>query len=156
MGLKSTIWLLTIIILVVYNGLNYYKALERNLEREECAKIFKQDLQQIILVKFFLNLLKKRGKIANPEREFEINWVEYSGDEGGIICRLSCKNNNPEDEDKEDYVVSITHLKIDPNHPSSDEIATYQRERNRKLMLQNRGSAMTELMPLKTSKKTPY
>jgi hypothetical protein len=103
--------------------------------------------------KEFLNLLKKRGKIANPEREFEINWVEYSGDEGGIICRLSCKNNNPEDEDKEDYVVSITHLKIDPNHPSSDEIATYQRERNRKLMLQNRGSAMTELMPLKTSKK---
>jgi hypothetical protein len=103
--------------------------------------------------KEFLNLLKKRGKIANPEREFEINWVEYSGDEGGIICRLSSKNNNPEDEDKEDYVVSITHLKIDPNHPSSDEIATYQRERNRKLMLQNRGSAMTELMPLKTSKK---
>ncbi|WP_413174225.1 hypothetical protein [Anabaena azotica] len=97
--------------------------------------------------KEFLKMLKKRGEIANPEKEFEVSWVAYSGDEGGIMCKLVSKNNNPEDQDKEEYVVSITHLKIDPDHPHAEEIATYQRERNRKLMLQNRGSLITELMP---------
>jgi hypothetical protein len=48
--------------------------------------------------------------------------------------------------------VSITHLKIDPDHPHAEEIAAYQRERNRKLMLQNRGSLMTELMPSRSPK----
>jgi hypothetical protein len=48
--------------------------------------------------------------------------------------------------------VSITHLKIDPDHPHAEEIATYQRERNRKLMLQNRGSLLTELMPSRLPK----
>lgn len=103
--------------------------------------------------KEFLKMLKKRGEIANPEKEFEVNWVAYSGDEGGIMCKLVSKNNNPEDEDKEEYVVSITHLKIDPDHPHAEEIVTYQRERNRKLMLQNQGSVMAELMSLRSPEK---
>lgn len=97
--------------------------------------------------KELLKMLKTRGDIINPEKEFEVDWVSYSGDEGGIMCRLISKNDNPEDENVAQYVVSITHLKIDPDHPHAEEIATYQRERNRKLMLQNRGSLMTELMP---------
>ncbi|WP_016949543.1 hypothetical protein [Anabaena sp. PCC 7108] len=102
--------------------------------------------------KELLKMLKKRGDIINPEKEFEIDWVDYSGDEGGIMCRLVSKNDNPKDEDKAQYVVSITHLKIDPDHPHAEEIATYQRERNRKLMLQNRGSLLTELMPSRPPK----
>ncbi|MBD2664060.1 hypothetical protein B6N60_03675 [Richelia sinica FACHB-800] len=103
--------------------------------------------------KEFLKMLKKRGELVNPEKEFEVDWVAYSGDEGGIMCRLVSKNDNPKDEDQAQYVVSITHLKIDPDHPHAEEIATYQRDRNRKLMLQNRGSLMTELMPLSPPKK---
>jgi len=99
--------------------------------------------------KELLKMLKTRGDIINPEKEFEVDRVSYSGDEGGIMCRLISKNDN---EDKAQYVVSITHLNIDPNHPHAEEIATYQRERNRKLMLQNSGSLMTELMPSRSPK----
>ncbi|AFZ57015.1 hypothetical protein H6G54_28310 [Anabaena cylindrica FACHB-243] len=102
--------------------------------------------------KELLKMLKTRGDIINPDKEFEIDWVAYSGDEGGIMCRLVSKNDNPEDEDKAQYVVSITHLKIDPDHPHAEEIVTYQRERNRQLMLQNRSSLITELMPSRPSK----
>jgi hypothetical protein len=103
--------------------------------------------------KEFLKVLKTRGDVVNPEKEFEVNWVDYSGDEGGIMCRLVSKNDNPEDEDIAQYVVSITHLKIDPDHPHAEEITTYQRERNRKLMLQNRSSLLTELIPSRSPKK---
>jgi len=103
--------------------------------------------------KELLKMLKTKGDIINPDKEFEVDWVAYSGDEGGIMCRLVSKNDNPEDEDKAQYVVSITHLKIDPDHPYAEEIETYQRLRNRKLMLQNRGNLMTELMPLHSPKK---
>jgi hypothetical protein len=48
--------------------------------------------------KEFLKILKTRGDIVNPEKEFEVDWVDYSGDEGGIMCRLVSKNDNPEDE----------------------------------------------------------
>jgi hypothetical protein len=102
--------------------------------------------------KELLKMLKTRGDIINPEKEFEVDRVSYSGDEGGIMCRLVSKNDNPENEDKAQYVVSITHLEIDPDHPHAEEIATYQRGRNRKLMLQNRGSLLTELMPSRSPK----
>ena len=102
--------------------------------------------------KELLKMLKTRGDIINPEKEFEVDRVSYSGDEGGIMCRLVSKNDNPEDEDKAQYVVSITHLEIDPDHPHAEEIATYQRDRNRKLMLQNHGSLLTGLMPSRPPK----
>jgi hypothetical protein len=126
---------------------NYLEATELTKKLEASLPI------KVKAGKEFIKMLKKRGEIVNPEKEFEVNWVAYSGDEGGIMCRLVSKNDNPEGEDKVQYVVSITHLKIDPNHPHAEEIATYQRERNRKLMLQNRGSLMTELMPLHSPKK---
>jgi hypothetical protein len=107
---------------------------------------------KVKVAKELLKMLKTRGDIINPAKEFEVDWVAYSGDEGGIMCRLVSKNDNPEDEDKALYIVSITHLKIDPDHPHAEEIAAYQRERNRKLMLQNRGSLMTELMPSRSPK----
>ena len=102
--------------------------------------------------KELLKMLKTRGDIINPEKDFEVDRVSYSGDEGGIMCRLVSKNDNPEDEDKAQYVVSITHLEIDPDHPHAEEIATYQRDRNRKLMLQNHGSLLTKLMPSRSPK----
>ncbi|MBE9233772.1 hypothetical protein IQ231_19385 [Cuspidothrix issatschenkoi LEGE 03284] len=121
------------------------------------AKVLTQKLEASLPIKVkaakeLLKMLKTRGDIINPEKEFEVDWVSYSGDEGGIMCRLISKNDNPEDENVAQYVVSITHLKIDPDHPHAEEIATYQRERNRKLMLQNRGSLMTELMPSRPPK----
>jgi hypothetical protein len=71
--------------------------------------------------KYFRKMLKERGEKATPEQEFIVELVKYSGDAGGIMCSLTA---NP--EQKEQYVISITHLKIDPNHPLAEEVEAYQ------------------------------
>jgi hypothetical protein len=102
--------------------------------------------------KEFLKTLKQKGVNADPDREFEIDFVAYSGDEGGIMCGLK-EPNNPESEEK--YVSSITHLTIDPNHPLAAEVQTYQRQRIRKLMSQNEAGFRADLMVIepKNNKK---
>ncbi|MEH2390465.1 MAG: hypothetical protein V7K21_01920 [Nostoc sp.] len=99
--------------------------------------------------KEFLKTLKQKGEDADPDREFEIDFVGYSGDEGGIMCGLK-EPNNP--ESKEKYVSSITHLKIDHNHPLAAEVQAYQRQRIRKLMLQDSGGFTAELMTIEPRK----
>ena len=99
--------------------------------------------------KEFLKTLKQKGVNADPDREFEIDFVGYSGDEGGIMCGLK-EPNNPESEEK--YVSSITHLKIDPNHLLAAEVQTYQRQRIRKLMLQDSRGFKAELMTIEPQK----
>ena len=89
----------------------------------------------------FLKTLKQRGDGANPDREFEIESDDYSGDAGGIMCVLVADANS-----KERYAVSITHLIIDPNHPLASEVQAYQRQRTRKLMLQNQAGFASEML----------
>jgi len=103
--------------------------------------------------KEFLKTLKQKGENADPNREFEIDFVGYSGDEGGIMCGLKVPDNP---ESKEKYVSSITHLKIDPNHPLASEVQAYQRQRIRKLRLQNEAGFAAELMVIepKNQKKS--
>jgi len=91
----------------------------------------------------FLKTLKQRGDGANPDREFEIESVDYSGDAGGIMCVLVADPNT-----KERYVVSITHLIIHPNHSLASEVQAYQRQRTRKLMLQNQAGFASEMLAL--------
>ncbi|MBD2364647.1 hypothetical protein H6G36_26320 [Anabaena minutissima FACHB-250] len=100
--------------------------------------------------KEFLKTLKKQGANADPNREFEIDFVGYSGDEGGIMCGLK-EPNHPESPDK--YVSSITHLKIDLHHPLASEVQAYQRQRIHKLMLQNEAGFAAELMVIEPTKK---
>ncbi|MEH1917889.1 hypothetical protein [Nostoc sp.] len=99
--------------------------------------------------KEFLKTLKQKKVNADPDKEFEIDFVAYSGDEGGIMCGLK-EPNNPESEEK--YVSSITHLKIDSNHPLAAEVQTYQRQRIRKLMLQDSRGFKAELMTIEPRK----
>ena len=54
-----------------------------------------------------------------------INVVE-SGDEGGIVCLLYGIN-------PESYVISITLLKIKPEHALYDKISAYQKQRIRSI-----------------------
>lgn len=65
------------------------------------------------------------------------------------MCGLK-EPNNP--ESKEQYVSSITHLKIDPTHPLAAEVQTYQRQRIRKLMLQDSRGFKAELMTIEPRK----
>ena len=57
-----------------------------------------------------------------------IKRVFYAGDEGGIVCDVT-----PNRGAKEVFVVSLTHLRIAPNHPLFAPILAYQRERVRRL-----------------------
>ncbi|OUL21986.1 hypothetical protein [Nostoc sp. 106C] len=119
------------------------------------AKALTEKLKESLPIKAragkeFLKTLKQKGEDADPDREFEIDFVGYSGDEGGIMCGLK-EPNNP--ESKEKYVSSITHLKIDPNHPLASEVQAYQRQRIRKLILQNEAGFAAELMTIEPAKK---
>ncbi|MEH2277661.1 MAG: hypothetical protein V7K40_23440 [Nostoc sp.] len=123
------------------------------------AKALTEKLKESLPIKAragkeFLKTLKQKGENADPDREFEIDFVGYSGDEGGIMCGLK-EPNNP--ESKEKYVSSITHLKIDSTHPLAAEVQAYQRHRIRKLMFQDSRGFTAELMtiePLKSKKRS--
>ncbi|MCX6673504.1 MAG: hypothetical protein NTY37_06980 [Methanothrix sp.] len=64
--------------------------------------------------------LIKNGINITPEREFMITNVFESGDEGGIICLLDVMN-------PEAFVISITLLRVKPDHPLFGKISAYQK-----------------------------
>lgn len=67
-------------------------------------------------------MLKKQNASALPSPGF-VTGIHYAGDEGGIMCQLPVA-------DKGNTVhVSITHLRFDPRHALTREIATYQKHR---------------------------
>ncbi|WP_292830319.1 hypothetical protein [Nostoc sp. JL33] len=65
------------------------------------------------------------------------------------MCGLK-EPNNPESEEK--YFASLTHLKIDSDHPLAAEVQAYQRQRIRKLMLQDSRGFKVELMTIEPRK----
>ena len=72
------------------------------------------------------NYLIKNGKDITQETELKIIKVVESGDEGGIVCLLDVM-------DQEAFVISITLLKIKPEHALYDEISAYQKQRIRSI-----------------------
>jgi hypothetical protein len=69
-----------------------------------------------------------------------VDWVKYSGDVGGINCAFEYSIGG------ERYAVSLTHLKIDPEHPLAQEVIAYQQRRVRLLKLQDRGGFAADLL----------
>jgi hypothetical protein len=78
--------------------------------------------------KELVRTLRRRGVKAGVDRALSIKRVFYAGDEGGIVCDVT-----PNQGAKEVFVVSLTHLRIAPNHPLFGPILAYQRERVRRL-----------------------
>ena len=72
--------------------------------------------------------LRSQGLKLSTQRAIFISRVFYMGDEGGIMCDVT-----PTKDAREAYVVSLTHLRIVPNHPLSRDIRAYQRERVRRI-----------------------
>jgi hypothetical protein len=95
--------------------------------------------------KEYLKLMKKQGRQASGDQALTIDSVLYMSDEGGISCAIK-----PDEGDQQVYIVSITHLKIDPTHPLVAEIQEYQRQRTRKLMLENNRGFIAEMNRLST------
>ena len=85
--------------------------------------------------------LKAQGKALDPNREYTVESVFYSGDMGGITCALKSEVGEPER-----FLVSITHLKVDPEHPLAAELQAYQSRRTRGLALQAKGGFASELL----------
>ena len=79
-----------------------------------------------------LKLMKDKGTPMSAERDYLVEKVMYSGDEGGIMCMLQS-----EPTDEEVVGSSLTHLIIDPEHPLAESVKVYQRQRNYRLRLQN-------------------
>ncbi len=80
--------------------------------------------------------LRKQGIHIDMNRDINIISVFDSGDMGGIVCAI-------EGDKKQALVISLTHLIIKPDHPLSDKIAAYQKQRIKSLMaLNKKGQAM--------------
>jgi hypothetical protein len=79
-----------------------------------------------------LKMMKSKGTPMSTERDYAVEKVIYTGDEGGILCMLQGAAT-----DKEIVGASITHLIIDPDHPLAESVKAYQRQRSHRLRLQD-------------------
>jgi hypothetical protein len=79
----------------------------------------------------------------------EVDTVLYLGDEGGIMLNLIPSG----DSSKAVYSTSLTRVMFDPEHELVAEVQAYQRERIRRLMMQDRGGFAAELLAKRPSQK---
>ena len=70
--------------------------------------------------------LQKQGKKIDTNTELKITKVFDSGDAGGIVCSII-------EENKQVFIVSLTHLRIKPGHPLSGKISAYQKKRIKRI-----------------------
>ena len=99
---------------------------------EAMELIHKIEKQLPIIVhpgKVLVQSMREQGVKLTSDRELEIEHVFYMGDEGGIECGISLDS-----QGKDFMVVSLTHLRVIPGQPLSNEIRAYQIQRNNKLM----------------------
>src|SRR5262245_9432457 len=61
--------------------------------------------------------LRQRGTKISANRVLYIQSVFYFGDEGGIACDVT-----PTHDEKTGIVVSLTHLRLPPDHPLSHDV----------------------------------
>ena len=90
-----------------------------------------------------------KDKTISATTWLEVDSVMYSGDMGGIMVNLQPGN----DPKGEVYSTSLTHVVVDPEHELAAEIQAYQKQRIRRLKLQDRGGFAAELASRKKSRK---
>jgi hypothetical protein len=100
--------------------------------------------------KELLKMVRDQGKSISSETVFTVDGVIYSGDIGGINCALMPWS---EVGNKERFVVSITHLVIDPQHPLASKVKAYQQKRIQGLKLQNQVGFAAELLAQRNASK---
>ena len=76
------------------------------------------------------------------DKIFTIEKLLYLGDQGGILCNIS----SPDDDDQQ-AIISITHLKVNLNHPLADRINFYQKKRTLTLAIANSGTRRAAAKP---------
>jgi len=78
--------------------------------------------------KEIVRTLRRGGVKASADRALWVKHVLYAGDEAGIACDVTAAR-----DAKTVVLVSLTHLRIAPDHPLFAPIVTYQLERVRRL-----------------------
>jgi hypothetical protein len=76
--------------------------------------------------------LQQQGKDVGADEELQVTSVFDSGDMGGILCVLASR------DQKEVFMISLTHLRIRKDHPLRKRIEAYQKARVRSLARQRR------------------
>jgi hypothetical protein len=92
---------------------------------KDCLPIFAYPSKE------FVSLLKKRNIKLKVDQLLEIIDTDYFGDEGGVVCSLKFPFAT-----EENFVVSLTHLRLVPNHPLATDVRKYQVRRVRNLAQQ--------------------
>jgi hypothetical protein len=88
--------------------------------------------------------LRTKGVRLSLDHDLLIVAAFNSGDEGGILCAIAGDNTQP-------VIISITYLRIAPDHPLSGRILAYQRKRMKHLSLQ--GNQRTYEYKIRPSKR---
>ncbi len=78
-----------------------------------------------------LNLQEQGSSLEDTHGIFQADDVFYMGDMAGILCGIE----REVDSEKEVLLISITHLKVDPNHPLAKRIQQYQKKRVISMMI---------------------
>jgi hypothetical protein len=82
---------------------------------------------------------EKTGDAALPSKG-EVTGIHYTGDDGGIVCRLGFGPNV-----RDPAYSSITHLRFDARLPLTRQIAMYQKHRRKNLRKHGRTGGVFNL-----------
>ncbi len=75
------------------------------------------------------DLIRKEAPGTDVPQQCQVTWIDYSGDEGGIVCKLDLGSGTGSKE----FYTSITHLVVHPGMPLAREITGYQKHRIKRL-----------------------
>jgi hypothetical protein len=70
-------------------------------------------------------VFRNQGVTVDLDTELQITRVGYSGDTGGIVCTIEKKGKV--------FAISLTYLRIKPDHPLGKKILAYQKQRVKRL-----------------------
>lgn len=96
-------------------------------------------------------IAKSQGDSLTLNQELTVIEVMYGGDDGGIMCVLESRP-----EQKRNYVSSVTHLRIPPQHPLANEIRAYQKKRTVSLAVADGKLGKARRLAKKMSKKKGF
>jgi len=98
-----------------------------------------------------LHSLKAEGTyLADEQGIYQVEYVTYAGDMGGILCSMMVEEKNQEgDNEIGGVTTSITHLKVDPTHPLAEKIKKYQKKRASRIAIANSGRSPKPAKPKK-------
>ncbi len=101
----------------------------------ECMKLIKEMEKNLPIPAYpsrgLCKVMRKQGVKIETKTKLMITKVFNSGEMGGILCTVH------EGEGKV-FIASLTHLRVSPDHPLSDEVVTYQKQRIKHLKLHDR------------------